>query len=82
MQRRGQKYLYVSSTRIDPIPYQMQINYGFEDTELEDDKENELKLKIIQDCIRTSHIVMCPFLRTPIMYSTDILIKCTYIKEQ
>ena len=78
----GRKYLYVSSTSIDPMPYQMYINYGFEDIGLVDDIENELKLKIIQDYIRTSNIVICPFLRTPIMYPTEILIKCTYTKEQ
>lgn len=42
----GRKYLYVSSTRIDPMPYQMYINYGFEDTGLVDDGESVLRLKI------------------------------------
>lgn len=40
------RYLYVSSTRIDPMPYQMYIDYGFEDTGLVDDGESVLKLKI------------------------------------
>lgn len=42
------RYLYVSSTRIDPMPYQMYIDYGFEDTGLVDDGENVLKFKISQ----------------------------------
>lgn len=42
----GRKYLYVSSTRIDPMPYQMYIKYGFVDTGLVDDGESVLKLKI------------------------------------
>lgn len=46
MQGKGRKYLYVSSTRIDQTPYQMYINYGFVDTELVDDGESVLKLKI------------------------------------
>ena len=43
----GRKYLYVSSTRNDPMPYQMYINYGFEDTGLVDDGESVLKLRIL-----------------------------------
>ena len=41
----GRKHPYVSSTRIDPMPYQMYINYGFVDTGLVDDGESVLKLK-------------------------------------
>lgn len=43
----GRKYLYVSCVRIDPMPYQMYINYGFEDTGLVDDGESVLKLEIV-----------------------------------
>ena len=43
----ARKYLYVSSTRIDPMPYQMYINYGFVDTGLVDDGESVLKLKTV-----------------------------------
>ena len=43
---KGRKYLYVSSTHVDPMPYQMYINYGVEDTGLVDDGESVLKLKI------------------------------------
>ena len=43
--KEGRKYLYVSCVRIDPMPYQMYINYGFVDTGLVDDGESVLKLK-------------------------------------
>lgn len=40
------RYLYVSSTKYDPMPYEMYIKYGFEDTGEVDDGEQVLKLKI------------------------------------
>ena len=40
------RYLYVSSTKYDPIPYEMYIKYGFVDTGEVDDGEQVLKLKI------------------------------------
>ena len=46
MQKEARKYLYVSSTRIDSMTYQMHIQYGFEDTGLVDDWESVLKLKL------------------------------------
>lgn len=46
MQKEARKYLYVSSTRIDSMTYQMHIQYGFEDTGLVDAGETVLKLKI------------------------------------
>ena len=42
----GIRYLYVSCTRFDPMPYQMYIQYGFEDTGIVDEGESVLKLKI------------------------------------
>lgn len=40
------RYLYVSSTKYDPMPYEMYIKYGFVDTGEVDDGEQVLKLKI------------------------------------
>lgn len=40
------RYLYVSSTKYDPMPYEMYIKYGFVDTGKVDDGEQVLKLKI------------------------------------
>ncbi len=40
------RYLYVSSTRYDDMPYKMYLSYGFEDTGREEDGEQILKLKI------------------------------------
>ena len=46
MQKEARKYLYVSSTRIDSMTYQMHIQYGFEDTGIVDAGETVLNLKI------------------------------------
>ncbi|MCD8574680.1 MAG: GNAT family N-acetyltransferase [Erysipelotrichaceae bacterium] len=40
------RYLYVSSTKYDPMPYEMYTKYGFVDTGEVDDGEQVLKLKI------------------------------------
>lgn len=40
------RYLYVSCTRIDPMPYEMYIKYGFIDTGKVEEGEQVLKLKI------------------------------------
>ena len=40
------RYLYVSSTRYDDMPYKMYLSYGFKDTGREEDGEQILKLKI------------------------------------
>ena len=46
IKKEARKYLYVASTRIDSMTYQMHIQYGFEDTGLVDAGETVLKLKI------------------------------------
>lgn len=40
------RYLYVSCTRMDPMPYEMYIKYGFIDTGKVEEGEQVLKLKI------------------------------------
>lgn len=40
------RYLHVSCTRNDPMPYDMYIKYGFEDTGRVEDGEQVLKLSI------------------------------------
>lgn len=40
------KFLYVSCTKLDAMPYDFYIRYGFEDTQKVDDKEQVLKLKL------------------------------------
>lgn len=40
------RYLYVTCTRFEPMPYEFYIRYGFEDTNKVEDGEQILKLKI------------------------------------
>lgn len=42
----GMRYLYVSCTMKEPMPYRFYIDYGFVDTQTMDDDEEILKLEI------------------------------------